>query len=127
MADSIPKLRRLLNEANARIRELESRAVPEPEVRVVEKPVEVVKYVDRVVEKPVLKEVEKVVYRDNPVEVVRYVDRIVEKPVLKEVKVAYYPPSVERVETEKLVYCQDPAQEETIRQLQDQICRLTSQ
>ena len=51
--------------------------------KIVEKPVEVIKYVDKTVEVPVVqtvvKEVEKVV--EKPVEVVKFVDRVVEKPV----------------------------------------------
>lgn len=67
MTDSIPSLRRKLNEANARNRELESRGAD-----VVERVVEVVREVERRVEVPVyinrVKELvtERVVYHDNP-------------------------------------------------------------
>lgn len=72
--------------------------------RRVEVPVEVVKHVDRVVEKVVEKRVE------VPVEVIKYVDRIVEKrieiPVEKVVERRVEVPVVRRVEVpvEKIVY-----------------------
>lgn len=66
MADSIPKLRRLLNEANEKIRELESRGPVEIE-KIVYRDVPVDRVVDRVVTGPrEVVTVERVVYRDNP-------------------------------------------------------------
>jgi hypothetical protein len=67
-----------------------------PEQKVLEIPVEKVKYVDRVVEKRVEVPVEKIKYVDRvvekkvevPVEVVKYVDRVVENKV--EVPVIQY-------------------------------------
>lgn len=67
MADSIPSLRRKLNEANERNRHLESQLGI-----VTERVVEVVKEVERRVEVPVYinnireRVVEKIVYHDNP-------------------------------------------------------------
>lgn len=65
MSDSIPSLRRKLAEANARIKELESRG---PVERLVEKRVEVAVPVERLVEKrvEVAVPVEKVVYITDP-------------------------------------------------------------
>jgi hypothetical protein len=81
---------------------------PSVEIKIVERrvevPVEVVKYVDRVVEKVVEKRVE------VPVEVIKYVDRIVEKrieiPVERVVERRVEVPVVRRVEVpvEKIVY-----------------------
>ena len=49
-----------------------------------EKPVEVIKYVEKIVEVPVVQtqvvEVERLIER--PVEVIKYVDKIVERPVI---------------------------------------------
>lgn len=183
MSDSIIKLRRVVNELQARIRELEARPAPEPIVevrevikeipgpeRVVEKlvpfevyfPIEKEVYVEKPViqikevEKLVPVEVEKIVYRDVPVEVVREIpgsERIVEKTVTEyierevevlvpfevekvvyrdvikevEVKVPQYPPSVQRIETERIVYQDNPDHIETIRRLQERLCQYTSQ
>jgi hypothetical protein len=77
---------------------------PTIETRFVEKrvevPVEVVKYVDRVVERVVEKRVE------VPVEVVKYVDRMVEKVVEKRVEVPVEKVVEKRIEVpvEKIIY-----------------------
>lgn len=88
MADSIPSLRRKLQEAQAKIAELEARG-PAEVVRTVtvEVPIETVRHVDR------FKEIE------VPVEVVRY----------------------EYIDRVQIEYVTDPAQEATIRQLQEDL------
>lgn len=53
-----------------------------PEVRYVEVPVEVVKFVDRVVEVPIERIVERIV--EVPVEVEKVVERVVEKEIIVE-------------------------------------------
>lgn len=103
MADSIPSLRRKLNEANARIAELEA--------KLAEKPAEVVRveFVDRPVE--VVREVVKTEYVEVPFEVTRTV-----------VKTEY----VDRVVRE---YSADPEMERTIEVLQERLreCQSISQ
>ena len=113
MADSVPKLRRLLNEARERIRQLESMPKPEPVVEIRE--------VVREVPGP-----ERVVYRDVPVEVVKTEIKEVEKPVPFIEKVAVYPETVRRVEVEKVVYVDNPEHIMTIKILQDRLCQYTS-
>lgn len=113
MTDSAPALRRMLNEARERIRELEAREIE-------------------------VHEIERVVYVDKPRDVLQtvYVDRVVEvpgpateveKPVPFEVLVPQYPPSVERVEIFREVYVDNPDHIETIRALQEKLCQFTSQ
>lgn len=88
MAESIPSLRRKLQEAQAKIAELEARGPAEVErIVTVEVPVETVRHVDR------FKEIE------VPVEVVRY----------------------EYIDRVQIEYVTDPAQEATIRQLQEDL------
>lgn len=98
MADSIPKLRRLLNEAQEEIRELKARAA---------------EVVERVVEVERIVEVERVV--EVPVEV----------PVPFEVPVAMYPPSVQMIETDRIVYVESPELIETVRRLQARVIDLS--
>ena len=99
MADSIPSLRRLVNELQVKIRELESR----PPV-VVEKIVHALGP-ERIVEKVVLKEV------PGP-------ERIVERVILKE-----HPATV----TERVVYIDNPDHIEMIKTLQGKLCQSISQ
>lgn len=156
MTDSAPALRRMLNEARERIRELEAREIEVREIErvvYVDKPRDVLQsvYVDRVVEVP---GPERVVYKDvieevpGPERVVEknvpiYVDRIeyrdvikevevpvevlVDNPVIVEVPIPQYPPSVERVEILREVYVDNPSHIETIRALQEKLCQFTSQ
>lgn len=115
MADSIPSLRRKLAEANARIQELESRPA-----RVVEREVKVrgdTVYVETPgptrfvpVETP---------GPERVVEVVREVETLVPVPM--------YPETVRRIETERVVYCDNPDLVDTIRKLQEQLWQYTSQ
>ena len=132
MGGNIPQLKADINDLQSklksaydRIAELENAPAKIIEVKVpfetvktvkVEKPVEVIKYVDRIVEKPV--------------KVIKYVDRIVEKPVevIKEVvKVVNVDvPGPERivhvpVETVRVEYVDNPALVDMIRKLQDQL------
>lgn len=81
MADSIPSLRRKLNEANAEIARLKDVVANRP-----------VKVVDRIVDREV--PVEVVVYKDRVVEVpgperIEYVDRVVEREVPGPERVEY--------------------------------------
>lgn len=97
MADSIPKLRRLLNEAQERIADLEAQGYGQ----VIER------FVDRVVEVEV----------PGP-------ERVVEKLVAFKEPVAWYPPSVERVEVVRVEYVDNPELIATIEQLQERIREL---
>lgn len=112
--DSIPSLRRKLAEANARIQELESRppVVVEREVKVKGDVVRVeipgpTRYVEVEVPGP-----------ERVVEVVREVETLVPVPM--------YPESVRRIETERVVYYENPDHVETIRKLQEQLWQFTS-
>ena len=101
MADSIPSLRRKLQEAQTKIAELEARGPVEVE-RIItrEVPVEVVREIVRTVElQPEKETVIKVVEVEVPFETVRY-------------------EYIDRVQTE---YVTDPALESTIRQLQEEL------
>ena len=118
MGGSIPQLKADINDLQSklksaydRIAELENAPAKIVEVKVpfetvktvkVEKPVEVVKYVDRIIEKPVevIKEVVKVVNVDVPGP-----ERIVHVPV----------------ETVRVEYVDNPALVDMIRKLQDQL------
>ena len=124
MADSIPKLRRIVNEQAERIRELEARPATVVVEKVVEKTVAVpgpVRYVD----KPVPFEVEVVKWRDvvekvqSPPEVITKVVEV-ESPVevIKYVNI----PGPERV-----IYQDNPDHLATIRALQEKLCQFTSQ
>ena len=97
LADSVPKLRRLLNEARERIRQLESMPKPDPIVEIRE------------------------VVREVPGP-----ERVVEKLVPFVEKVAAYPETVRRVEVEKVVYVDNPEHIMTIKILQDRLCQYTS-
>lgn len=97
MADSVPKLRRLLNEARERIRQLESMPKPDPVVEIRE------------------------VVREVPGP-----ERVVEKLVPFVEKVAVYPETVRRVEVERVVYVDNPEHIMTIKILQDRLCQYTS-
>lgn len=140
MALNAPKLLKLLQEAQAKIAELEARepVVVERVVEVVgpemvvekevvrEVPVYHTEYKDR--EKLVPFEIEKIVYRDvEKVVEVPGPERVVEKLVPFEVKVPMYPHSVQRVEVERVVYQDNPEHLETIRKLQEKLCQYTSQ
>ncbi len=79
----------LQDSASAPHLNLATHLTPSVQTVIVEKPVEVVREVERVVEKPVevIREVERIV--EKPVEVIREVERVVEKPVevIREVEV----------------------------------------
>ena len=114
MADSVPSLRRLVNELQVKIRELESRPLV-----VVEKIVHALGP-ERIVEKVVLKEVvgpERIVEKVVLKEVVGP-ERIVERVILKE-----QPATV----TERVVYIDNPDHIEMIKTLQGKLCQSISQ
>ena len=156
MAESIPQLRRLLNDATARIRELESKPPVTVEVvkevmvsgpeRVVVKEVitpgpERVEYRDRVVKVPVAMPAEVVtitreVIKEVPgpvevktvfVEVEKIVEVVKEVPGPEVVRVVEIKTPDLTPQTERLVYTDNPDHIETIKKLQDKICQLSSQ
>lgn len=114
MALSAPRLLKLLQDAQAKIKELEAR---EPEVvvkeTVKEVPVEVIQFreifVDRVVEVPVAREV--------------FVDRVVEIPG----PVITLRSEPEQIEVEVIKYIDNPDHIKTIEALKEQLCQFTSQ
>lgn len=153
MADSIPSLRRKLNEAMARIRELESRP---PEIREVVREVQLPgEVIIKEVEKPIPFEVVKVEYRDKIVEVPGETVTVeIEKPVPFEVEVVKWREVVkegpERVVTverivevpgpervfervveiagpERVIYQDNPDHIAMIKKLQEKLCQFTSQ
>lgn len=142
MADSIPSLRRKLDEANAEIKKLR---LAKPEEKIIEKVVYVNKevevpgpervvYVDREVTVP---GPERVVYvnRDVPVpgpeKVVEVVKVVKEKGDTKvvEIPVEVEKPVYKQVEVEKVVYVDNPEHIRTIEKLQERLfeCQNISQ
>lgn len=124
MADSIPSLRRKLDEANAEIAKLKDVVANRP-----------VKVVDRVVDREV--PVDVVVYKDRVVEVevpgperVEYVDRIVEREVPGPVRIEYVDRVVERkvpvyqtryIEYPTVEYIENPEHLRMIEELQGKL------
>lgn len=126
MTDSVPKLRRLLNEAQEEIRELKSRAVPvQDRVITVHVPFDVEKIIYRDVYKTVEVPIEVPVDRPVPFEVERVVYRDVEKEVV--VNVPVYPEKPIYIETVRVEYKDNPEHIESIKKLQEKLCQFTSQ
>lgn len=124
MADSIPSLRRLVNELRAEVRELKSRPAEVVEkVLVREVPVDVVReikipvieYVEKVVNRPIIQ------YIENPAPPREVITKLVEIEVPVE-KLRIVPVYLDRP-----VYQDNPDHIETIRKLQEKLCQFTSQ
>ena len=92
------KLIQLADVLNADLEYLAAGRIREPEIRIIEKPVEVVRYVqterkvpvERIVEVEKTVEVEKIVEIEKPVFIEKTVETVVEKPVIRKVRRTRY-------------------------------------
>ena len=86
------KLIQLADVLNADLEYLAAGRIREPEIKIVEKPVEVVRVVptERIVEVEKIIEVEKIVEIEKPVFIEKTVETVVEKPVVRKVRRTRY-------------------------------------